>query len=257
MNYLIIGLEGDNGSGKNLLLAWLSQDIVDKPIWSNFTLFKHPNYEPLFLDNIIHMENNYDTFPNGLVMYIDEAYGFFESRLSNRSTNLYLSYKTNYQWRKRLLDVYLAFQDISSIDKRFRMRFDIIISCEYRIPFSKEPFTYTYYRINKKKDKRNRKKLYTNIYPYEYMKQFFDLFDTNEIVEPPSIELMEYNMIKDNPVLLKRTLNRYYDILLPQTIEIFNGDMTHQQLELLLLSNLILVKYEKKLYAMLKNKIRL
>jgi len=254
---MIIGLDGDNGTGKTLLLTKISEKIINKPIWSNFTLFKHPNYEPLYLDNIIHMENHYNKFNNGLVMYIDEAYGFFESRLSNRSTNLYLSYKTNYQWRKRLLDVYLTFQDISSIDKRFRMRFDIIIDCGFREPFSEQPFTYTYYRVKGKKDKRKRRKLYTNIYPYNLMKQYFSLFDTNEIVEPPNIALMEYNMIKDNPVLLKRTLNRYYDILLPQVDKMFNGDLTHDKLELLLVSNLMLDKYQKKLYTMLKNKIRL
>ncbi len=254
---MIIGLEGDNGSGKTVFLAMISDDIKDKPIWSNFKLFKHPNYIPLYLDNIIHMENNYNEYKKGLVMYIDEAYTYFESRLSNRSTNLYLSYKTNYQWRKRLLDVYLTFQDISSIDKRFRLRFDIIIECGYREPFSKEPFVYNYLKIKQKKNKFNRKIIFTKVYPYEFMEKYFKHFDTNEIIEPSNISIMEYNMIKDNPKLLKRTLNRYYDILLPLIKEKFNGSLTHDDLSLILISNEILERYEPRLYKMLKNKIRL
>jgi deoxyadenosine/deoxycytidine kinase len=254
---MIIAIEGDNGSGKNCLLAMISEQIKDKPIWSNFELFKHPNYSELFLDNIIHMENHYNEYKKGLVIFIDEAYTYFESRLSNRSTNIYLSYKTNYQWRKRLLDVYLTFQDITSIDKRFRMRFDIIIQCKYREPFSQEPFQFTYLKVKQHKNRFNRKVLYTRTYPYKYMKQYFALFDTNQIIEPSNIAMMEYNMIKDNPRLLKRTLNRYYDILLPQVEQLYNGNMTHDDLDLLLTSNLILDKYQPKLYRMLKNKIRL
>jgi hypothetical protein len=203
------------------------------------------------------MENNYNEYKKGLVLYIDEAYDWFESRLSNRSSNLYLSYKINYQWRKRLLDVYLTFQDLSSIDKRFKMRFDIIIECAYREPFSKDPFEYHYFKVKQKGNKFNRKFIYSVKYPYSYMEKYFDLYDTNQIIEPSNFALMEFNMIKDNPKLLKRTLNRYYDILLPQVNEKFNGSLTHDDLTLLLISNEILDKYEPKLYRMLKNKIRL
>jgi hypothetical protein len=252
---MIIGIEGDNGTGKTSLLVLISQDIK-RQIWSNFTL-KHPKYSELTLDKIIDLDNDSKPFleNEGLVLFIDEAYGFFESRLSNRSTNIYLSYKTNYQWRKRNLDVYLTFQDISSIDKRYRLRFDIIITCEYRKPFSKDDFVYNYYR---KRKSGSSNIVYTLKIPYYQMSKIFDLYDTNEIVEPPNIELMTYKMAKNDPKLMKRMLNKYYDILLPQVEKLYsNGDFTHEKLGLLLTSNLILENYEKKLYAMLKNKIRL
>ena len=252
---MIICVDGDNGWGKTLLLAMLST-YIHRPIWSNFTLFKHPQYKELTLAEIIELGKvSADNFPNGLVFYVDEAYGMFESRLSNRAINLYLSYKTNYQWRKRLLDVYLTFQDFSSIDKRFRTRYHIFIQCGYRDAFSKEPFTYHYYR--KQKEGAD-KFIYTRTYSYEYMKQFFNLYDTTEIIEPPQIALSTYKIIKDDMKLLSRQLNIYYDILLPVIKkEPYNDKISHDKLDLLLVSKNILPVYEKRLYTMLNNQIRL
>lgn len=252
---MIIFLVGDNGSGKTLYLVMESLKI-NRPIWSNFKLFKHPFYTELTLDKIINLDNGDKAeLEKGLVMFIDEAYGLLESRLSNRSVNIYLSYKTNYQWRKRLLDVYLTFQDASSIDKRYRMRYDILIECGYREPFSKEPFTYHYYRRNKKNN--TRKIIYTQVYAYEQMEKLFDFYNTYEIVEPPNIALMNYKMIKDDIRLYKKYLNKYYDLLLPQYDNGKLKGLTHELLELKLISEGILPQYEKKLYSMLKNKIRL
>lgn len=252
---MIILIDGDNNSGKTALLAWLSQ-YIHRPLWSNFRLLQHDFYKELTIDDIINLNALLPTYQaSGLVMYIDEAYTWLEARLSSQATNIFLSHNTNYQWRKRGLDVYLTFQDFMSIDIRYRMRFDIFIEAQYRDLNSNDDFIYNYYRHNKKV--RGKKKLYTLRIPYDTMKKIFPLFDTYEIVEPLNRDRMIYNIAKKNPKLMKKTLNRYYDTLLPQVEKEYDGNMTHEDLELMLISNLILPEYQKKLYNMLKKKKRL
>ena len=265
---MIILIDGDNNSGKTILLVEVAQEIK-RPIWSNFHLWDdmekqilHPFYEELTEDKIIFLEDDFDyeKYPKGLVMFIDEAYSYFESRMSNQSSSTYLSHKVNYQWRKRKLDSYLTFQDFSSVDKRFRdpLRWDIYILCEYREPDSQDDFIYHYYRNKKGRDK-GKFLFYTRKVPYRYMTQFFNKYDTNEIVENPNIARLEYNMCMDNPKLMKNILNRYYDKLLPKMDKFFyNGvKFNHENVQLFLIANNIYPKFESKIYTMLKNKIRL
>lgn len=259
---MIILIDGDNNAGKTIFLVHLSEDI-QRPIWSNFKLFKHPYYEELTQDKIVFLDEDFDykQYPKGLVIFIDEAYTYFDSRLSSQTTNIYLSHKVNYQWRKRLLDVYLTFQDFSSIDKRFKdpIRWDIYISCEYRTPESKDDFVYNYYRNKKKGKNRGKKMFYTLRIPYNFMTKYFDHYDTNEIVENPNIARLEYNMAVNDTRLMKNMLNRYYDKLINKIPQFFyNGiKFNHENVKLFLIQNNVYEKFEPKLYVMLKNKIRL
>lgn len=208
-------LNGDNGTGKTVFLTKIAMEIKDRPIWSNFQL-DHPNYKKLTMRDIINLSKINMKLPeyrNGLVVFIDEAYEYLEARLSGRDINVYLSHKTNYQWRKRLLDIYLTFQDLSSIDKRYRMRYHYYVECGYRDPFStSDPFTYTFYERTKNTQEQF---LYTNVYDYAYMSQYFKYYDTNEIIESPLVDKMEYKMIKDDPYMLK---DKVYKDILPKLV---------------------------------------
>jgi hypothetical protein len=192
-------------------------------------------------------------------MFLDEAPTWLEARLSSQATNILLTQNTNYQWRKRFLDVYLTFQDFWSIDKRFRMRFDTFIECEFREYNSREPFIYNYYRAKKHKKYYNKGRIYYTLkIPFDYMeKHIFHLYDTYEIVETLNKAKTIYNACRKNPSLMKNVLNNYYDILLPQIETDYNGKVTKENLELLLIDNEILQDYHKHLYNMLKNQKRL
>jgi len=257
---MIITLDGDNGTGKTSYLAFLST-LIDKPIWSNFELPLHPYYSELDMYKIITLGkkgHRYESFPNGLVIFFDEAYTWLEARLSSRIENIYLSWKTNYQWRKRWLDVYLTFQDLASIDLRFRnpIRWDIQLVFEYRDVDSKDPFVVNYYRP-KRNNKRRKKPYYRIIYPYEFMAKYFNHFNTREIVEPPNMAKIEWSLIKDNPDLKKLILNDIYDKIYPQVKNDYGGSISHPELKTLLTGNSYLTIYESDLYGMIKQKKKL
>lgn len=255
MNIII---DGDNASGKSTFLAYMST-LIHRPIWSTMELPKHELYEPLDMYKIITLGRNpRQQFPKGIVLFMDEAYTWLESRMSNRVENIYLSHKTNFQWRKRWLDVYLTFQDLSSIDKRYRspIRWDIQILCKWRDPMSRDPFTYYYYRP-KKNYQRRTKHFYELTFTYDEMSKYFDYFKTNEIIESPQMAKWEWDLMKNDPELKKLILNDIFDLIYPQAQTQYPDGITHPELNILLLSNSILSCYESDLYQMINQKKRL
>ena len=222
-----IAIIGNIGSGKTLFLAIVGK-YSKRKIFSNFQLDLEL-YNELEIIDLLNLENN-------IIVFIDEAYTWLESRTSMSTLNRYLSYII-FQSRKRNLDIYTTSQMFSSVDIRFREQSDIIIECKRM----NNDFYYTF------KDFHNRK-ISTFILPFEKAKKYFHIYDTYEIVEPNHKQELEYNL-----------LLQYPDKLLEKVKEIANNikdklgkRITHDSIKATLLLNGYKTSYEKYIYLYLK-----
>lgn len=192
----LIGIVGDRGDGKTLLLTALLREDYDNGlnIFSNYSLFfpkprfkgQLPPQKRTFKD-IVTMPEELRNASVGL----DELHIGADSRQSMNKSNLILS-KLITQMRKRNLDVYYTTQRLNSIDKRLRQQTDFFIMVE-RVYCSHDKFdeqgvpqelwfkyqiidAYYYDTMNTKGDKEG------FIY-YGATKDLFELYDTDEIID--------------------------------------------------------------------------
>lgn len=195
---LVVGIKG---SGKNTIIAIIETKIKKKPIYSTFKL-DHPMYKPLSLVGMLNL-------PSKVLLNIDEAYTWLESRHSSKYTNIYLSH-VNLQLRKSDRDIFITAQMLSSIDKRFREHYDYMVHCS-RMP-------------NENKDWRKwdflfifKNNITGQISPmglkYEDAKPYFKLFDTYEIQEAPAKSRMIFELLKTEPDRLLSESIRFANII--------------------------------------------
>jgi len=145
-----------------------------------------------------------DKFNEGNI-FIDEAYTWIESRHSGKALNLLTTYFI-FQKRKRFLDIYLTEQLFSSIDKRARELSNIIIECKSRVDFKKDDFEFWYIDRDSNID-------FEFIIPYNIAKQYFEYYDTYEIIQIPNKSKYEYDILKnDQAKLLERSKEIAYII---------------------------------------------
>lgn len=220
-------LIGNIGSGKTLFLAIIGKHSKRK-IFSNFQL-DLKLYNELEIIDLLNLENN-------IIVFIDEAYTWLESRTSMSTLNRYLSYII-FQSRKRNIDIYTTSQMFSSVDIRLRQQSDIIIECK-RID---NGFQYTF------RDSYQRK-ISTFILPYNKAKKYFPIYDTYEIVEPNHKQELEYNLLLQYPEKLLEKVKEIAEAIKDK----LGKKITHDSIKATLLLNGYKTAYEKYIYLYLK-----
>jgi len=227
---MLIYLYGNKGSGKNTLLVYYSLRD-DREIWSNFSL-KLPNYRELTIIDLLDI-------PNNTLVFLDEAYGWIDSRRSMDDINIYIS-SIQYHSRKTYLDTFCTAVKYNSIDVRLRDDLDILIHCLPRHPYSKQDFHYLY-------EYKHYGTFREFCLPYESAEFYFQYFDTNEIVEHSRKARIEFNILSQNPKALLRKIKDIH-----QELTNIPNPITHNSLKLCLMENEIYIGYEKYLYVYLK-----
>ena len=222
---MLISILGNWGSGKTLFLAYLSTKLK-RDIYSNFKL-KVKNYKKLEIIDLMKL-------PNNIEVYIDEGYTWLESRVSSKALNRYLSYIL-LQSRKRTINIYITMQLFSTIDLRFREQSNIIIFCKKK----DEGFEYKVF---------NRDNGYISIFmfPLNKAKEYYDIYDTYEIVEPYEKNKLEFQLLQSYPKLLFDTSKK---IAIKIKDKIQNNKYTHQNIKIALISNGFDKNYEPYVYA--------
>ena len=160
---MLITVLGNLGSGKTLFLVMNAYFSPKLDIVSNFKLkFENRPYIPFDLKKFLRCE--YDN----CIILLDEAYNYIESRISTNEINRIMSYML-FQSRKKNVTIYITAQLFSTIDRRYRELSDMIVTAENTSDFN--------YTINfGAKTKRFS-------ISKENAKQFFDMYDTNEVIK--------------------------------------------------------------------------
>lgn len=235
---MLISVIGLVGSGKTLFLvimAYILNFFDNRKILSNFFL-KTDNYEYLNLDDFI--ENERDN----IIVFLDEAYTYLESRISMSNLNKAMSYMI-FQSRKRDLDIYLTAQMFSSIDVRFREQTDVLVKCKRIINEEFNGFKYIIINIANNKYK-------TLLLPMNQAKTYFHLYNTYEIIPPYQKEKLVLEILKNiNPDKYFKKIEEIGNILKPKFKKI-----THESVKTLLLKNKYYTSIEKDVYNYLKSK---
>jgi len=237
---MLVLIIGENGSGKTFFMVIMALSVVDKNILANFKI-KHPHFRFLEFDDFLNIKDNTDVF-------IDEAYTWLENRRSNKASNVYIS-EMKEQKRKTRSTWYVSEQRPNLLDKRFEQFSNVIVECKTRYPIgnSKDDFIYKISFDNLKYPIYKR-------FPYEQAKQYFHYFDTEEKVPPENKQLLEYNIIKNNPDKLFSKVINLAKIIEKQQ----NGKtkaFTHPELKWICLQNKIILQYEPYLYLYFHDKI--
>jgi len=235
---MLISLIGNVGSGKTLFLVLLSYiySFFDKrKIHANFYI-KLENCIALNLPNFI--ENERDN----MIVFLDEAYTYLESRISMSHLNKAMSYVI-FQSRKRNLDIYLTAQMFSTIDVRFREQTDILIKCKRIINDNFNGFKYKIINLNSESIK-------TMLFPMSEAKTYFHLYNTYEIIPPYQKDKMVLEILKNTDYeRYKYKIHQIAESIKPKLKKI-----THPSVKTLLFENGYNASIEQDVYIYLKGK---
>jgi len=170
-----------------------------REVWANYNI-AIPNFHLLHLVDILRLPNNID-------VHIDEAYRWFESRLSMSYVNLMMSYLI-FELRKRLMDVYVSVQMFSTLDIRLREQADKIIYCEPRSWNSTDDF---YYTIETKVPFSREEFciLYDDAIP------IFEMYDTFEILPLRNQKAIEFTLLEDDPDMMLPKIEEIIETIKP------------------------------------------
>ena len=224
---MLISVLGNLGSGKTLFLAYMAKMKIKRDIYSNF-LLKTNNYHPLSIIDLLDLKDN-------IVVFIDEAYTWLESRTSSSTLNRFLSYVV-LQSRKRTIDIYITAQLFSSVDIRFRHQSNIIVKA-YR---NNKGFLYTFLNVENSN-------ITSFLLPFNKAKKYYSIYDTYEIIEPHKKKYLEFKLLESEPDKLKEHVNNLAEIIRPKIKK-----LTHDSLKRCLMNESIEIGYEKYLYPILK-----
>jgi len=185
-------ITGDLGSGKTILCVELAKQYHNSiPILSNFKI-KYPNCNLINPEDLISMKYS------KAIIFLDEAYTWLESRMSERKLNIYCDYII-FQSRKRGLDVCITAQLLSTIDVRFRNLYNVLVIAQ------KTEKRFEYLVI---KRSLFGLKMVNWVLPLKKAEDLYGKYDTLEVVNPFGIE----NMVQDvsvltNPKKANETIN--------------------------------------------------
>jgi len=228
---MLVALVGNKGSGKNTIETLFALQQRVRKVYSNFSI-NIPNYSPLHVVDLLSLPNNVD-------VYIDEAYRWFESRMSMDLTNLIMSYII-FELRKRLMDVYVSVQMFSSLDVRLREQADIIIYCHPRTWDSKDDFKF---------DIETR-------YPYDYEEKIlyyedaldiFPYFNTYETIPIRNLQSIEKHLLDEDPDRMIPKIEEIIGIIKPQLKKV-----TKDSVRAILALNRIHQGYSQLVYLFMK-----
>jgi len=173
---LLINICGGLGTGKTLLGVIMLQNAKKKG-FNIFSNIKVRGARYISLEDFLSLE-----FPEKSVILLDEAYILAESRLSHSDTNLIISHLV-FQSRKRGLYIITTSQLRRSIDVRLRDLADILV---YARKIQKGFHYLIFYGPEIK----------SFILPYNVAKQYFNCYDTKEIVEDEIIKSKREKLIR-------------------------------------------------------------
>jgi hypothetical protein len=241
---MLMGIYGDLGSGKTILSVNYAVKVYnanpENDLRANFKI-DLPNFKYLEVENLLDIEKREN--PNTITQVIgDELYTWLESRVSPSKLNRFVSYIL-FQSRKRNIDIYGTAQLKSTIDLRFKDLEHITVYAFPRNPKSKDDFNYGYII--------NSRIVYYKL-PYDKCKKLFDLYDSDEIVEPPDIEQLREEIVLSNPKKIKEKLNLVIKKIDKSGISLTK--ITHDSVKDLLIEIEESMVLEPYLYSRLKNK---
>jgi len=219
---------GNLGSGKTLFLTYLATKMPDRTIYSNFNI-NLPNVKPLKADKLLNV-------PDDIELFLDEGYTWLESRVSSSQFNRYLTYLL-YQSRKRSNNFYITLQDFSTMDKRFRRQTDLLIIAQ------KSALAFKYLFIDYTSFKTYKYKL-----PFHEAQKLFSLYDTTEVIESKDKARLDYNILKQNPKALLKTVEK----IAAKIKNDINGKITHAKVKIALLEHGHDTVWESLVYSKLK-----
>jgi hypothetical protein len=189
---MICWLIGNVGSGKTFLMMLLGL-FHTHPYYANFKI-KHTLKRDLKVTDFLDLQDDFDVF-------IDEAYFLLDCRLSNRDINVLITQIVN-ERRKTNSIWYISSQYDSIIDTRFRKQSNIIIYCLTRF-YETENFNYII-------EVRDLNLFYAFRIPYDNAKEYFQYYDTKELLQPEQKMKMRFNLVKnDGSLLLQESKNIY------------------------------------------------
>lgn len=224
---------GNLGSGKTFIMTLLTYSDIRK-IWSNYKI-NRKNTKFMEVVDLLDL-------PDNIVILMDEAYAWIESRVSSSTLNEYLS-SILFHTRKTNTDIYLTTPMFSTIDKRFRHQANFIILCEHRENFEFDDFHFTIYNVNNNS--------YGNFsITYERAKKYFKLYNTYEKVESHRKKGLQFNILKKYPKRLKDYIIELTELVSHR----LNGKITHDIVKDCLLMEGIDLSYEPLIYIRLKGK---
>jgi len=228
---MLVIILGNLGSGKTFVMTLLTYSDK-REIWSNYKINRE-NYKPLGVIDLLNL-------PDNIILLMDEAYAWIESRVSSSTLNEYLS-SILFHTRKTFTDIYLTTPMFSTIDKRFRKQANFIIFCKHRENFEFDDFNFIFYNVNNNS-------YGSSSLTYKKAKKYFSLYDTYEKIESFRKRGLEFNILKKYPERLKD-----YIIELTKLISSkINGKITHDIVKDCLLMEGIDLNYEPLIYIRLK-----
>lgn len=188
---------GYRGSGKTLFTTIinliLKKYYPDRLTYSNYELFNCKQYKKLHLVDLLKL-------PKDIELIMDEGYAIIHSRLSMSYINIMAGFLA-FQLRKTNTNIFITMQQLFTIDKIYRREWDYRVYCE-RTPNDNENWREWdfFYEIHDKK-KGNMTQV---VLPFETAKEYFNYYDTFEIIEPRNKSRMEYEMLKSDKILLMK-----------------------------------------------------
>jgi len=209
-------LVGDIGSGKTLMLSVLAS-ASDRKVYANFNL-NLPNAERIKVFGLDELEDDCDIF-------LDEIHMEADSRIATSIANRYKSYEA-LQQRKDTADIYGSTQFFHMIDNRLRDLTHVVVKCTcIGDRYDPEGFYYEFLDVASG--------VIDELYlPIENARQFFDIYDTKEKINPAKKQFYILQRLKseDSPAFMKRCEEIAFEIK-PLMSKITKDETTNVLLE--------------------------
>lgn len=182
---MIVLVLGNVGSGKTLFLTIFSQ-LSSRKVFTNYEIIKSNKEIHRFKIRDI-LDEKIDKSD----VYLDEFYLYMDSRHFMNDINSLLSYFA-FQSRKLGLRIFLSTQIVRTIDIRMREMIDILVECEkIEVNGVVKGYKYTIYTGVNSNDYIKPKQLFLS---FNTAKEFFDNYNTYEIIKTPLFEDIKRNV---------------------------------------------------------------
>lgn len=209
------GFYGDAGSGKTILCTYFLKNLPECHVYSRLT-FKLPNYHKLTPVNLLELKKS----DAEVIVVWDEGYEEMDNRefmsLKSRINSYIL-----FQRRKRNLN-FFGISPLYLFDLRWRSLEKLAFFAKSRPQTdaygnpSKEDFHY------KVTDWKHKPKSFT--FPFKNAKEYFQYYETMEMLIPYNIEEIKQDLAAQDPKQLNALIDKYVNVLwkkgdIPETIK--------------------------------------